>query len=202
MKTAGYILGLTLVTTLPCWAVVTVRLNNTDSGMQIGFPNDPHLTFGTGYVELSYSYAGMVAHTIYSADTQKTVFALDANGFFDAGIGVLPEADSSWQVYITLRAWQGNPNWNSGLAINQEMSSWTQTTLGSWDPQSGLPPSGPILNIPSPIGTPEPSTLALGGLGACLLFSRLGWSKWRSQASAPCHPLEESIQPSPSCPLK
>ncbi len=178
MKTALLTIGLALATCTPGWAVVTVRLNNIDCGYPVSFYEDPFLDWGTARVELFYAFAGGADMRVYSAGTQNSVFTVDKNGFFDGGIGVLPEVDPSWSVNFTLRAWEGGPN--DIYAPIQNMARWTQTGFISWDPESGQPANGTVLNIPPMISAPEPSTFVLAILGGTFLAARTAYKKRRS----------------------
>lgn len=109
MKTAGLILGLSLLATPPCWAYATVRLNNIDSGNPVSFYEDPFLNYGPVYVDLVYTRGDGLEHIAYSLSTHDSVFGVDKNGFFDGGIGELPDVDASGTVTFTLRAGKGAP---------------------------------------------------------------------------------------------
>jgi hypothetical protein len=101
-----------------------------------------------------------------------TVAKADA-GFFDNGVGVVAGAADNSMVNFEFRAWTvGTWPPTDGLWAQ---GSWSQAT-GSWNP-AAVPPTpamGPAGNFPSltlgPI--PEPSTIALGMLGAAALLLR------------------------------
>lgn len=99
-------------------------------------------------------------------------------GFFDNGVAVVPGAADNSTVAFTFRAWTAGAAY-PGTGLSAE-ASWSQAT-GSWNP-AAVPPApamGPSGNFPSLIlkaGTgpviPEPSTIALGMIGAAALLLR------------------------------
>ncbi len=156
------------------WAVATIRLNNTDMDFRI-VPFDYQIDPNRIYAELLSSINGSGWQPVHVAGGTESVFKVSENGYFDAGVGVIPNAPDDAQVAFELRAWFGGNSFENAIAWNQE--TWTQIA-GSWDPGSGLPATGPVLLIPYTlvIGVPEPSTLALTIVGGGVLvgFRRLG----------------------------
>jgi hypothetical protein len=184
MKKLAILAALTLMSlSATCLAQkATVALNNFDSNMPILIGGNPAKNADNVYVQLLGGTAGSVPTTPVVSTTGQTVFQVDLNaapGFFDAGIGVVPGLAANAQGSFILQAWQGtagNPG-SFGGAANRGSVSWSQAT-GSWSDNlvPPPPPSGASLNIPSSItvgpAVPEPSTLALGLLGAAALLIR------------------------------
>lgn len=105
----------------------------------------------------------------------STFTALKADaGYFDNSVGVVPGAADNSTVAFTLRAWTAGAAY-PGTGLAGEVS-WSQAT-GSWNP-AAVPPApatGPALALPSSVilgPIPEPSTVALGVLGAAALLLR------------------------------
>jgi len=102
----------------------------------------------------------------------KTIASLNIkDGYFDKGVGVIPGAADNATVTFTLLALGGPKGYE---AFYSGSVTWTQAT-GSWDPTTvpPVPMTGPSLNMPQSLvlyGFPEPSTTALGILGAAALF--------------------------------
>lgn len=152
-------------------ADATVRLNNYDMFKPIYLLDTSTLAPLETHVELLYKLPGDVPLPVTIAGTTISTFQLNEPGYFDAGIGVIPNLDGNQTVTFELHAWlgstyPGNAPWNSSVY-------WTQTTQ-SWDPASGVPTTGEILIIPTSIvfmGVPEPKTYSLGIFAAALIFA-------------------------------
>lgn len=110
------------------------------------------------------------------AGATQSVFPVSADaGYFDLGVGVVPGAVAGATVNFELRAWKGA---DYASASEKGSVSWSQAT-GSWNDVAVPPaaPTGPALAIPASVLVtttviPEPSTIALGLLGAAALLIR------------------------------
>jgi hypothetical protein len=158
------------------FADLTVKLSNHDSMMPIFYQ-----TFGTlatrndFYVEVLAGPVGSTLIPATIAGTTETVIKLDQPGYFDGGIGVIPQYDGlhdNGPVDLQVRAWTGAPTYDQSVSTGMSLR-WSQFT-GSWDPNSGLPPSGPTLNMTASfvvgMPIPEPSVTALGIIGSLALW--------------------------------
>jgi len=107
------------------------------------------------------------------------IFPLVWDGFFHAGVGIVPGVPDGATVEFTLYAWRGSREY--ATANWQGFVSWSQAT-GSWDPNAvpPLPPTGPDLANPPLLlfQVPEPSSTFLGLIGGAALW----W--WRRRATA------------------
>jgi len=165
------------------WAqqVSVVALNN------FGPPDSPiyYLTSGTAApsnkgitVQLLGGPVGGTLAPVVSTDGKSTGTILDgADGYFDYGLGIVPGVTGAGPAQFELRAWEGA---SYDAAANKATKSWQQPTT-AWDSTPPNPPPGSpaALQIPSnllvgPAGPiiPEPSTIALGLLGAAALLIR------------------------------
>lgn len=116
-----------------------------------------------------------------TASDGVSVFELAFDGYFDGGFGAVPGAAPNAQVDLKIQVWKGAPGSDYASAAAALMpvyeATWTQAS-GSWDP--GPPPGTPSglpngLSVPGTVVmtvVPEPSTIALGLLGAAALFIR------------------------------
>ena len=153
-----------------CFGAAAVSLNNYDSGNPIFYLTSGVIYPRAGcYVEI---YAGSDAESavpLTSTTDGSSVFALD-HGFFDGGIGNIPElADNAMATFVA-HAWLGAntvDGWRTALDVAG--ATWTQATGANTPPNLPAPAA---LNIPSMIiySEPEPATWALGLLGAAILF--------------------------------
>lgn len=158
------------------WAaapVATVSLNNFDANNPIFY-----LKSGTGagpgqHIQiLGGPVGGALAplKTPAGADT----FEFLGDGFFDAGaVGVVPGVAAGGNAEFQVKAWDGA---TFASSANQLLSkTWTQATK-SEDVEPPALPVGIALNVPAGLViagvVPEPSTIALGLLGAAALLIR------------------------------
>jgi len=101
-------------------------------------------------------------------------------GYFDLSAQVIPGVAGGGSADFQVRAWQGGTSYDSATGPKGASTKWTQGTLGSFDDSVSPPPvkTGPELNMPTfAIGgttppVPEPTTIALGMLGAAALLIR------------------------------
>lgn len=154
-----------------CSADATVQLNNKGSDTPIYIINGV-LASGDVYVEiLTQSVPGGTWSPIQVAGTSTSVLTLSQPGYFDAGVGVIPGAQDGATVTLEVRAWTGSMEYES--AVNRaETLSWNQTS-GSWNPNSGLPATGPALQMPNSLilSVPETNSIALGLLGGATMLA-------------------------------
>ena len=160
--------------TASCFGAAAVTLNNYDLNTPVFY-----LTSGTKagagtYIQI---YAGADAASVaplVSTGGGNGVFSLgDDPGFFDGGIGNIPGLADGAQATFVAYTWKGDATpgaWAN--ATESATATWTQATGANTPPNL---PSPTALNLPSMTITiiPEPTTLALGLIGAAgLLFFR------------------------------
>ena len=164
-----------------CLGAPTVQLNNIDANMPIDF-------LQTGTLPGKYViYVSVIAHNtapVHRAgttgeDPNDYIFKVDENGFFDAGVGVVPGAvDGQTDGFRLAAVWSWNgepvdPQFEGGVRGVSQV--WSQPT-GSWDPKSGLPVTGPVLQVASSvvvgsIQVPETNALTLTMFGGVALLT-------------------------------
>jgi len=122
----------------------------------------------TGYVEI---LGGAPGSALTSLATLQPV----ADGYFDAGVLVIPGVAGGGNASLEVRAWSGAATY--AAATLKGSVSFSQTA-GSWQ-DDAVPPavkSGPDIAMGSltvgPAAIPEPSTIALALLGAGALLIR------------------------------
>lgn len=160
-------------------ADATIELSNIDSTKPIFYQNIGTLASGDGfYVELmAQSGAGSAWVPVYIAGNTTSILTLSQPGYFNAGVGIIPGASDNSDVSFYVRAWTGASTYESSIELGQngQSSIWHQNT-GSWDPNSGLSATGPILAMSDSViisahPFPEPTTCVLslfGAIGMCL----------------------------------
>jgi len=152
-----------------------VNYNNWDSFSVVGV-NGTAVDLANTFVQLQYTIDGTTGLATSSATGSTTVAVDTAGGYFDAGTAVLSEAAAGKSVSFTLLAWTGAASYD--VATTKATATWTQT-VGSWN-NAATPPATPdnvALAIPGVVQlstqiVPEPSTIALGILGAGALLIR------------------------------
>jgi len=167
-------------------AAAVVNLNNYDANIPLMYKDTASSaavtapTAGT-YVQLmGAAVGGTLAPATIGSSTESIAQGLDDGGFFDKGVAVIPGLADKAQADLQLRAWTGGATFDTATH-NGQTDKWTQTT-GGWN-TAAQPPGTPdsiALNIPAsgltiaPVGpaVPEPSTIALGLLGAAALLIR------------------------------
>jgi len=182
MKKLAVLAALTLMS-LPVLADVgVVNLNNYDSNFPImGIPSGQ-----TAYVQLLGSApGGTLAPVVSTTDGTSSVFPVTdvsaAGGFFDAGVGIVPGLTGAGAAQYQLQAWVGAAGSTYASATLKGQSGIITGTANDWNNAASppSPPSGAVLgltaNVTLSAGTvPEPTTIALGilGAGALLLIRR------------------------------
>ncbi len=162
----------TILLSTGCWlysaqADGVVKLNNYDSQMPVyWYTLAPVGTF----VQLLWQVDGSGWEPVNIAGTTTSILQLKEPGYFDAGIGEIPNIDGNVMVNFELRAWLGSSTFESASLVGSSM--WSQTTM-TWDAATGLPSTGAELAIPSPVicAMPEPQTIALWGVGGGILWA-------------------------------
>jgi len=105
-----------------------------------------------------------------------TIFKVDPDGHYDAGVGIVPGLTATGAASFELRAWTGGATYDA--ATYKGTTGVFAGTVNGWNDAAVPPaaPNGATLTIPSSIVmttvVPEPSTLALGLLGAAALLIR------------------------------
>jgi hypothetical protein len=143
-----------------------VNLTTWDCGSPIYIFSDGRLAGGADwYAEILSGGAAIVSTT----PGMGSRFPVDTDGNFDAGYGLATGVPSLGTAALTLRVWKGAATFD--MSNFKGTLSWTQA-VGD-NPAAPTLPTPAKLNIPtSIIILPEPSTIALGMLGAAALFVR------------------------------
>lgn len=166
-KVLSVLAALAVVGTASCFGAAAVNLNNYDANTPV-FYQTAGTKAGTGCYLVIMSGTDVISST--SGGTG--VFSLaDDPGFFDGGIGNIPGLADNAQASFTAWAWKGEGTL-AGLAnaVEKGSATWSQTTGANSPPNL---PNPAVLNIPSITIVPEPTTIALGLIGAAgLLFFR------------------------------
>ena len=158
-----------------CWADATIKLSNYEAQMPVFFQKSGTLaTVQDGiYVEVWGGPVGGVLFPIAIIGSTNTAFQLNKDGYFDAGVGIIPGLTDNAQADVQVRAWSQKDSWNKGNSLGKSMPFPQET--GSWDPKSGAAPSGPPLQMRNSVivamPIPEPSAIALGLLGGTALIT-------------------------------
>lgn len=145
MKSYIAILIILSMDVVSSFASATIRLNNKDSKIPILPANIPWVT-GDVYVEV-LGGPGTSFASVYQEGTGLTVFKVDKQGFFDAGIGIIPGVSGGTEVDLKLRVWYG-PGSFFGSSVRGESIVWSQV-CGDWIPSKGFAPTGSVLRLPS-----------------------------------------------------
>ncbi len=160
----------------------TVELNNVDTKMPIYLYYTGNYASGNDvvYVSIYAGSPGSISHALYKADTTGNnvgdyVFTVDRNGYFDAGVGIVPALiEDGGNVELTLVAWLGDKTGPTSTPTAVSGSAtWSQLT-GVWNPTSGEVATGPVLQIPNSViveAMPEASSVTLGLLGGAALLT-------------------------------
>lgn len=155
-------------------AVGVVNLSNYDTTPILGVDGTAVDAANT-YISLLYSLNGSTWSTATTTSGATKWNPDDSSGYFDQGTGVLSSDAAKVTVSFQLVAWVGNTSYDVAT-VKGASAVWTQTT-GSWD-NTGTPPGAPddvALQLPNQVkleAVPEPSTIALGLLGAGALLIR------------------------------
>jgi len=186
MKKLAILAALTLMSlSATCLAQkATVNLNNFDSNMAITLNGAPVGIDQNIFVQVLGGTSATSMSPLAATDGTTKVFPINqVPGFFDGGVGVVPGVAAGGNGFFQVQAWQGAPG-NPGTFAASKItgsSAVFPNKVGSWNdaavPQP--PPTGEQLVIPGVIalgggipGVPEPSTIALGLLGAGALLIR------------------------------
>ena len=152
-----------------CFGAAAVLLNNYDANTTV-FLWAGEVVGSGWYVEIYGGADRASVAPLWSTGGGNGVFAL-SDGFFDGGIGNVPGLADHATATFTAYAWQGANTvggWQTAMYV--DAATWTQATGANTPPNL---PSPATLNFPSIIVLPEPTTLALGMVGAAvLLFCR------------------------------
>ena len=186
-----------------CPGAPTVLLNNKDANMPIFYLQTGTLPGNTSiYVEvIAFGNGPVVRAGTTGENLSDYVFKVDENGFFDAGVGVVPGAVDGQVVDFRLVAGYVRPDGPlfavTGASLRGESSVWVQKT-GSWDPKSGLPATGPMLQVASSpiVGTagvlPETNSLTLTMFGGAAFLTN---SVLKAVKNKPAKPQTQVAKP-------
>lgn len=179
MKKLAVLAALTLMS-LPVLADVgVVNLNNWDNDFPIlGIPAGQ-----TAYVQLLGGASGSaLAPVVSTTDKATSIFAVDPDGHFDAGVGIVPGLTGAGNAQYQLQAWAGAAGSTYASASLKGQTAVFSGAANAWNDAASpaVPAVGAPLALSASVtlssGTviPEPSTIALGviGAGALLLIRR------------------------------
>lgn len=165
-----------------CMAAAVVNLNNYDVNIPIMYQSAAGAAIVTApaagtYVQLLGGAVGGTQNPVtINATTDSIINGIDDGGFFDKGVGVIPGLTDKAQADLTLRAWVGAATFDA--ATLKGSVSWSQAT-GGWNmtavpasPADSITLAIPASGITIGPAVPEPSTIALGLLGAAALLIR------------------------------
>ena len=154
----------------------TVWLNNYDADKPVFYLTSGSAANGADfYAEI---WGGPVGGTLSQLKTEggtATAFAL-TQGYFDAGYATIPGVADSAQATLELRAYKGT-SYATAEAVGK--LTWNQATGTA----ANLTAEPPVMQNPATLNltgnalitavvVPEPSTIALGMLGAAALLIR------------------------------
>lgn len=179
MKKLAVLAALTLMS-LPVLADVgVVNLNNWDNDFPIlGIPAGQ-----TAFVQLLGGKPGStLAPVVSTGDKTTSIFQVDPDGHFDAGVGIVPGLTGAGPADFQLNAWTGAAGSTYDTATLKGTSKFSGQA-NAWN--DAAVPAVPAVGAPLALsaassvtlggGTiPEPSTIALGilGAGALLMIRR------------------------------
>jgi hypothetical protein len=171
-------LGVALILASLVYGDATVKLSNYDSLMPVYWQEVGKLAYGNDfYIQVLGTAAGGVPTPMTPVGATTSIIMLKDPGFFDAGIAVVPGVPDNNPVTLAVRGWYGSSDYGYANAIGNsgQTIEWIQLA-GSWDPNSGLTPSGPTLDMPWPLeigfAIPEPTTMTLALLGTGLILGK------------------------------
>lgn len=146
-----------------------INLTTWDSGKPVYYLTSGTLAGGADF------YAQVVAGPnnapVVSTTDGKSVFNITSDGNIDNGTGLVLGVDPLASASVTFRAWKGAATYDA--ALERGAVTWNQN-IGD-NPAAPNAPTPASLNIPSSVtivAVPEPSTIALGLLGAAALLIR------------------------------
>ncbi len=133
---------------------------------------------GGGRVELMWAEVGTTDLNLFSS-VAITGFTT-APGRFSAGTVTIPTTVAGGPVALFVRGWTGTSLTWAGINTTTDITSWGGSifTLAATGNPTTVPPGTPTSILPGftglILGAPEPSSLALAGLGtvSLLLFRR------------------------------
>lgn len=179
-KTLGVIAGLALMGVAQSYAANQATIAANNYGAAAGVINY-EATAGTKTLLPADAWIEVLGGAAGSVNSLGAAFHPSEPGYFDNGVLLVPGVAAGATASFEVRAWSGATAYDA--ATLKGSASFTQAT-GTWDDGVGGtnppgPKSGPDLAVPSftvgAAGTPvipEPSTIALGVLGAAALLIR------------------------------
>jgi len=181
MKKLAVLAALTLMSlSATCFAQkAVVNLNNWDVDKAIqGIPAGQ-----TAYVQLLGGASASALAPVVSTASGQSVFQVDPDGHFDAGVGIVPGLTATGPASYNLQSWVGAAGSTYATATLKGETGVFSGTANAWnDTVTPLPlPIGSTLTLPATAITlssgtgpviPEPSTIALGLIGAGALLIR------------------------------
>jgi hypothetical protein len=174
-KVLSVLAALAVIGSASCFGAAAVSLNNYDANHPIYLTGTT--LAGTGcYIQIYGGADAASAVALTSTGGGNGVFSLaDDPGFFDGGIGNIPGLADGAQATLVAHVWQGDgtPGAWANAGQNANVATWTQATGANTPPNLPAPAALAIPAGVTIVAVPEPTTLALGLIGAAgLLFFR------------------------------
>jgi hypothetical protein len=158
---------------LKCYGDAALFLNNYDADKPIFYNVVGTKASGADFFiqVLGGPVGGPLAPIASSAGGDK--FTLVEAGYFDGGYGSIPGVADNDQVLLQVRAWKGTTDY-AAASERGETVAWQQKAGAAPGGSPPPPPTPAALSMPDSVLViiPEPSTIALGLLGAALLLIR------------------------------
>jgi hypothetical protein len=147
------LLGLAGIQATCCYGDATVKLSNLESKLPLDFANVKAVAAGDDfYVQVLAGPIGGVLIPVAIAGTTNTVFKLGKNGYFDAGIGVIPGVSDNGYADFQIRAWRGMASYELAILVGLRTGlspRWHQK-VGSWDSRTDVRAAGTALEMRLP----------------------------------------------------
>ena len=153
----------------------TVSLNNFDLNNPIRDQFGKLAPAGLTHIQLLAGDNPYQLEPVLIAGTTTSIMSLVIDGFFDAGVGVIPGVEPKDNVTMEARIWMYADYYeNATLSFRVQ---WTQET-GYWNDndEPPAPPTGPVLTMPKIYSIPEPSGISLIIFGLTILFAMKRYS--------------------------
>ncbi len=164
----GIIAALLLVVSLLCRAQGEFFFDNPSAPTRIGSSNGPLAARGIW----AQMFAGLTLDSLTPVDV---AVAHRTNGFVTGGIIAVPSIPPGTLGYIQMVAWDGT-RWGTSLSGVPADQLGRTDVVRQYFSYSFQPSFSPSFTQPAIVPVPEPSTFALGAIGACAL-----WLVWRTR---------------------
>lgn len=177
MKKLALLAVLAALSTVSYAQKAIVDLQNLDSN-PVFFKSSPTATPALVQIAdgINFTVLGPTGSALTAPDGGAISFTWAGDGTFYIGAAAVPGATAGSPTSLTFRAWKGGTSF--ATSTFSVASTFTQAT-SVWDPAAIPPttPAGPAGGLALPVnltvaGVPEPTTIALGLVGAAALLLR------------------------------